>query len=471
MEEEQQPTGIHSFQMVDGDFDDLEAEVLEKLSWLGQEELQYIHDECCRLQKNTNDAASGKNALLRVILRYLTSREVTNSFDRGMAILLRIKAAINSFEEAFLESRDRKSGILGSQLKLPKDGRPQEFVTTRKKFENFEKLTYDIPVDDVYSENDVDFDRVNPRKSSKKRANEVSDLKRLLRKELKIQGNVGKPGQKETLTFSSLAFQIESAEKKGYGEEDIIAAVIKAINPDIELRSYLERRMGDLSLTMLRRLLRSHYQEKDVTELYNLLSNSCQSVGESPQEFVMRLMNLRQKIMFVSKESDSRICYNEALVQNRFLQSVATGLRSDIVKFEMKSVCEAAYVSDEDLLESLNRAVRDETERQTKLHKKPTAATATPAANLDQNPILVEIKAIKAKLDTVSALQTDIEELKDKFQNIGRPGSSSRNTRYPRKRYSSCATCQKANVQNCTHCFLCGSDDHVMAKCDRKPGN
>ena len=100
------------------------------------------------------------------------------------------------------------------------------------------------------------------------------------------------------------------------------------------------------------------------------------------------------------------------------------------------------------------------------MYKKSTAA----AAIADQNPVFAEIKAMKAKLDTVSNLKTDIEELKNKFQNIGQ-GSSSRRTRYPRKRFSSCATCQKANVQNCTHCYLCGSEDHVMAKCDHKPEN
>ena len=69
---------------------------------------------------------------------------------------------------------------------------------------------------------------------------------------------------------------------------------------------------------MLRRILRSHFQEKDATELFNCLSNACEQTNESPQEFAIRLMNLRQKILFVAKESDNRLAYSEALVQNRF---------------------------------------------------------------------------------------------------------------------------------------------------------
>lgn len=45
-------------------------------------------------------------------------------------------------------------------------------------------------------------------------------------------GQIGEPGQKDRLTFSSLVRQSESGLNKGYSETDIIDAVICALTPD-----------------------------------------------------------------------------------------------------------------------------------------------------------------------------------------------------------------------------------------------
>lgn len=60
------------------------------------------------------------------------------------------------------------------------------------------------------------------------------------RKDFKIAGQIGEPGQKDKLTFSSLARQIESGLSRGYPEHDIIDAVIRTITQGLQLRSYLE---------------------------------------------------------------------------------------------------------------------------------------------------------------------------------------------------------------------------------------
>ena len=51
------------------------------------------------------------------------------------------------------------------------------------------------------------------------------------------------------------------------------------INPWMRMKSYLEG-LGDVTLSWFRRLLRSHYQEKNATELYQKLSGA---TGESTQ--------------------------------------------------------------------------------------------------------------------------------------------------------------------------------------------
>ena len=63
-----------------------------------------------------------------------------------------------------------------------------------------------------------------------------SDFKR----ELKIIGQIGEPGQMDKLSFVSLARQIEGALQKGYKSQEVVDAVVRAINPGMRLRGYLE---------------------------------------------------------------------------------------------------------------------------------------------------------------------------------------------------------------------------------------
>ena len=60
--------------------------------------------------------------------------------------------------------------------------------------------------------------------------------------------------------------------------------MIKAINPALSLRSYLEGK-ADLTLAKLQRILLSHYQEKTATQLYHQLSSTVQKSSEKPQDF------------------------------------------------------------------------------------------------------------------------------------------------------------------------------------------
>lgn len=87
----------------------------------------------------------------------------------------------------------------------------------------------------------------------------------------------------------------------------------------------------DLELTRLRKILRSHYQEKGVTEVYQLLSSAVQEAGETPQDFLVRLLDLRQKVLFASQEAGSDLKYGPKLVQCRFLHSLLTGLRNKLL--------------------------------------------------------------------------------------------------------------------------------------------
>jgi hypothetical protein len=102
-----------------------------------------------------------------------------------------------------------------------------------------------------------------------------SSTRALWRRDFKISGQIGEPGQAEKLTYISLNHQIESALKRKYTEDEIVDAVIRAISPHTSLRSYIET-MPDLGLPQLRKILRIHYCEKTASELSQQLTTMCQ---------------------------------------------------------------------------------------------------------------------------------------------------------------------------------------------------
>lgn len=158
----------------------------------------------------------------------------------------------------------------------------------------------------------------------------------LLRREYKLLGQIGEPGQTEKLTFVSLMHQIDSGLKRGYNESEIVDAVIRPISPHSSLRSYVET-LNDLSLAKLRRILRAHYREKAASEVYQRLATVCQQSSESPQQFLLRALDLRKKAKFASQESDCEFNYGLSLIQKTFVKSFETGLCDDILASNLRA--------------------------------------------------------------------------------------------------------------------------------------
>ena len=163
------------------------------------------------------------------------------------------------------------------------------------------------------------------------------------RKDLRISGQVGDTNQKDSLSYSNLRHQIRAAVTKGYSEGEVVEAVLRAINPGLRLRSYLEN-YPDLTLDTLNTILKSHYQEKDATELYQELTNIAQRKTETAQGFVMRALDLRQRVIRASNESVEGLKYDEALVKNMFIHAVMTGLHNDNVRAGSQASLEQLYL-------------------------------------------------------------------------------------------------------------------------------
>lgn len=147
------------------------------------------------------------------------------------------------------------------------------------------------------------------------------------RRQFKINGQTGEPDQKDKISFSSLARQIQIGLTQGYVESEIVDGVIRAITPGLVLRTYLET-YKDLTLDRLKRILRSHYGVKNTPELYQTLASVGPSQNESPQAFLMKALDLKQQILFSSSDEsdDTYLQYDSERIQRLFLRSVETGL-------------------------------------------------------------------------------------------------------------------------------------------------
>ena len=70
--------------------------------------------------------------------------------------------------------------------------------------------------------------------------------------------------QKDNQGYQVLISQIESGLTKGYADKDVVSAVVRAVQPGLQLRSYPEN-MTDLTLPRLRKILRFHFHGKNAT--------------------------------------------------------------------------------------------------------------------------------------------------------------------------------------------------------------
>ena len=156
-----------------------------------------------------------------------------------------------------------------------------------------------------------------------------------LRRQFKISGQIGEPEQKDKISFSSLARQIQTGLSQGYDESEIVDGVIRSITPGMVLRSYLET-YKELTLDRLKKILRSHYGANNTSELYQVLASSlCQKPKESPQAFLMNALDLRQQILFAcgEEDNDASLQYDSGHIQRLFLRSVVYRMKVSVLRF------------------------------------------------------------------------------------------------------------------------------------------
>ena len=272
------------------------------------------------------------------------------------------------------------------------------------------------------------------------------------RRELRISGTIG--GKKENrIDYLSLCSQIAEARQKGYADDEISFAIKKAVSPSSEIKGYLDSLYEDINLDDVLTCIRSSYQEKSISELFQDLTKLCQNNSEDAQAFLFRGLGLRQKVQAASDATDE-INYETSLIQSTFLHAILTGIKSESVRSHMKPYLDQKRrTKDKELIEEMGRACAEENERMSKMGGE--SRRQCPRVNEVSSGIEQLVKPLAEQL---SALGEQMKEVQSQMLAMKKERKPSRNK-------SKCKACTQNEVKFCRHCFKCGKDGHMSRNC------
>lgn len=248
----------------------------------------------------------------------------------------------------------------------------------------------------------------------------------LLRREFKVQG--GQIGdQSSDISYNNICRQIDDGIKERFSEAEILRGVLKVIKSG-NFKDMLMHK-DDLTIDELKGFLQSHLGGRSNTELFQELMCTKQNDSETPQQFLYRIIGLKQKILFASKYADSEVKYNPTTVQDMFLHTIYQGLthKHDDIRRELKPLLSDSNVSDEMILKQIMKITNAENERQRRL------GTVVRQKAVNVHGAGVEVAAVqddssakkanldrKPKADPLQQLTEKVEKLMSKVEQLQR---------------------------------------------------
>ena len=94
----------------------------------------------------------------------------------------------------------------------------------------------------------------------------------------------------------SLMHQIDEVQEARYEKSETVSSVISAMIPSLTLRNVLEN-TSNLSLNQLLQYFEAHFDEWNATDLCNKLTSMVQLPEESEYQYVMKCIEIRQKVI------------------------------------------------------------------------------------------------------------------------------------------------------------------------------
>lgn len=329
-------------------------------------------------------------------------------------------------------------------------------------------------------------DRSSPQSSITDQVVRFTDVAALFpRREFKLHGGQLSDAGSD-MSYSSLCKQLDEGLQEGFSESEIIRTVLRITKPGT-FREMLNNK-DDLSVGELKRFLRSHIRDKNSSELFLELSNARQQDKESPQQFLYRLMGLKQRVLFESQQPSADFCYDRKLVQGTFLHTLYQGLheKSSHVRRDLKPYLTDLGVSDDCLLEQITKSTSEETDRMRRLGavakaRSLTVSTAqhTSSGQNDQSKADHVDSELQANRAAIMELTVQVSSLTKSLAQMVKPTENMTSTNFSPPGYhpaptlearGRCQNCVQRNNLSCPHCFICGQEGHRAIGClQRKP--
>ena len=508
---------------------------------------------------------SRKEAIQNVILRHLSSENVEDSADEGLALYKQVSEQVSGILDAQYEDRMKLAALKdmttagGSrmskmEMKLKdaeedenRESNEEELLerllkmkvealqsksgkTGKKKISKnnaLEKLLLEyekrklLESDDSDGHSSSDEDGADEKVAKRTvREKERTEMKRMKLKDFKIDGGVI-GGEKNSLDYCSLRFQMEEGLHQGYTEKEVRTGVIKSIKAGTVTRGYFERKAHTLTHQEFLKTLRTLYDNSDTNDLVDEMIERVQEKGETEKEYLMAMFELRDNINEVTQGDEEPL--GKKFVQKRMLRAISVGLRKDTVRLEMQDSLKDVKKSDNQLLAEVKEVVSRDTENKKKMKRGGVNVNAlsgfsdnegeprsrsldrgkgnrkTRSRSVDENltrsrehpssterrvafneplrrkddqsiaSVLAIVNVLQTDLQehtkTVAALQKQVADLMAFISNHINPDNPPP-TLKPKQPFLRCTNCE-ATKSFCTHCTKCNESGHKRFNCPK----
>ena len=161
--------------------------------------------------------------------------------------------------------------------------------------------------------------------------------------------------------------------------------------------------------------------------LFNAITSLVQSTDESIYAYVMRTIEIRQKVLLASQKASGKgeIGFDKDLVMKLFLRTLERGLISQYVVQEIRNLLKSSCTTDEELISAVTNASAIEKERSTfqRKNKKQVkvfeVSSGSRSGFVSEEGTITKLVSAVDKLTTkVSSLQPELNNLKESYQVI-----------------------------------------------------
>lgn len=294
-------------------------------------------------------------------------------------------------------------------------------------------------------------------------------------REFKIQG--GQIGDSTSdISYTSVTKQIDEGLAAAHSEIDIIRGVLRVIKPG-NFKDMLVNKEG-LTILELKSFLQSHLNERSSSELFQELMCGKQNDNETPQQFLYRLIGLKQKLIFLSRQAVTDLEYDEQTIQNVFLRTIYQGMgaKYNQLRTELKPLLTNRLVTDEALLRQVTQIASDESERQRRLgqasrQRVPNALSAQCESSRGKS---TDCSRQNDQTETICRLSAQIETLTKTVESLVKTRTTEGQYKVPdsqmqrKLRRRMCPACSSKEATSCSHCFACGEEGHRVVGCLRR---